>query len=93
MLNREYRAELLRKYARSPEDDALLVRLLDKYDVLQRSGRMQHTRFLSERDRLFCEPVLRELEAQALFWGGYAEAERTVLIFPADWQDGDALRR
>ena len=92
MLNREYRAELLRKYARSPEDDALLVRLLDKYDVLQRSGRMQHTRFLSERDRLFCEPVLRELGAEALFWGGYDEAERTVLIFPADWQDGDALR-
>ena len=91
MLNREYRAELLRKYARSPEDDELLARLLDKYDVSQRSGRMQNTRFLSERDRLFCEPVLRELGADAVFWGGYAEAERTLLIFPADWQDKDSV--
>ena len=33
MLNREYRRELLRKYARSPEDDALLARILDKYEL------------------------------------------------------------
>ena len=93
MLNREYRAELLRKFARSPEDDALLVRLLDKYDAYQRSGRMQNTRFLSERDRLFCEPVLRELGAETVFWGGYPEAERTILIFPAEWQDRESLCR
>ena len=89
MLNRDYRRELIRKYARSPEDDALLARVLDKYELRQKSGAMQHSRFLSERDRLCCEPVLRELEAEALFWGGYAEAERTVLIFPADWQTAE----
>ncbi len=87
MLNREYRAELIRKYARSAEDDELLARLLDKVDIHDRSGLMQHSRFLSERDRLCCEPVLRELGVEAVFWGGYAEAERTVLILPADWQD------
>ena len=91
MLNREYRAELIRKYARSPEDDELLARLLDKVDIHERSGLMQHSRFLSERDRLCCEPVLRELGAKAVFWGGYAEAERTVLILPAQWQDGESV--
>ncbi len=93
MLNREYRAALIRKYARSPEDDALLARLLDKADIHDRSGLMQHSRFLSERDRLCCEPVLRELGKEAVFWGGYAEAERTVLILPALWQDVESVCR
>lgn len=92
MLNREYRAELLRRYARSPEDDELLARLLDKADMRERSGRMQHSRFLSERDRLCVEPVLRELGTEAVFWGGYAEAERTVLILPAEWQDAESVK-
>ena len=92
MLNREYRAELIRKYARSPEDDELLARLLDKTDIHERTGLMQHTRFLSERDRLCCEPVLRELGKEALFWGGYPEAERTVLILPADWQEASSVQ-
>ena len=94
MLNREYRKELLRKYSRSPEDDALLARMLDKYELWQRDGRMQYTRFLTERDRLCCVPVLRELGAdEAFFWGGYDEAERTALILPARWQDAESLKR
>lgn len=92
MLNRDYRGELIRKYARSPEDDELLARLLDKVDIHERSGLMQHSRFLSERDRLCCEPVLRELGKEAVFWGGYAEAERTVLMLPAEWQEPESLR-
>ena len=93
MLNREYRGELIRKYARSPEDDELLARLLDKVDIHERSGMMQHSRFLSERDRLCCEPVLRTLGKDAVFWGGYAEAERTVLILPAEWQEPESVRQ
>ena len=93
MLNREYRGELLRKYARSPEDDELLARLLDKADIHERSGLMQHSRFLSERDRLCCEPVLRALDLEAVFWGGYSEADRTVLILPAQWQDAESVKR
>ena len=93
MLNREYRGELLRKYARSPEDDELLARLLDKVDIHERSGLMQHSRFLTERDRLCCEPVLRALGKDAVFWGGYSEAERTVLILPAEWQDKESVKQ
>jgi RNA-binding protein YlmH len=92
MLSREYRKELLRKYARSPEDDALLARLLDKAEIWQRNGRTQYTRFLSERDKLCCAPVLRELGAdEAFFWGGYPEADRSALIFPAEWQEKEGL--
>ena len=93
MLNREYRGELIRKYARSPEDDELLARLLDKVDIHEHSGMMQHSRFLSERDRLCCEPVLRALGKDAIFWGGYADAERTVLILPAEWQEPESIRQ
>ena len=92
MLNREYRRELLRKYARSPEDDALLARVLDKVDLWQRDGRMQYTRFFSERDKLCCVPLLKEARVEeAFFWGGYPDAERTVLVFPADWQDPESM--
>ena len=70
MLNRGFRQELLQKFARSPEDDALLARLLDKVEIWQRDGRTQYTRFLSERDKLCCAPVLRALGAEeAFFWG------------------------
>ena len=92
MLNRDYRRELMRRYARSPEDDALLARLLDKYDIWLRDGRTQCTRFLSERDRLCCAPVLRELGADdAFFWGGYPEADRTVLLLPSEWEERTSL--
>ncbi len=91
MLQREYRRELLQKYARSSEDDALLARLLDKYEAWQRTGLMQVGRFLSERDRLCCEPVWRELGVTPVFWGGYPEAERVMAILPADWQDEEAV--
>jgi len=92
MRNNANRAEIIRKYARSAEDDGLLARLLDKIEIHERNGLTQHTRFLSERDRLCCEPVLRELSASAVFWGGYTEAERTVVIFPSEWQDPNTVR-
>ena len=93
MLNRDYRRDLLRKYSRSPEDDTFLARLLDKYELWQRDGRLQYTRFLTERDKLCCVPVLRELGAgDAFFWGGYEEAERTLLLFPAQWQEPEGLK-
>ena len=92
MINREFRRELLQKYARSPEDDALLARLMDKVEIWQRDGRTQYTRFLSERDRLCCAPVLRALGAdEAFFWGGYPEADRSLLILPAEWEDRETL--
>ena len=92
MLNREFRRELMQKFARSPEDDALLARLLDKVDIWQRNGRTQCTRFMSERDKLCCTPVLHALGAdEAFFWGGYAESERSLLILPAEWEDKEAL--
>ncbi len=92
MLNGDYRKELIRKYARSPEDDALLARLLDKVDIWQRDGRTQYTRFLSERDKLCCDPVLHELGVEdAFFWGGYPEADRTLLLLPAEWEDKENL--
>ena len=92
MLNREFRNELIKRYARSPEDDSLLARLLDKVDMWQRDGRTPFTRFLSERDRLCCAPVLRALGAdEAFFWGGYPEADRSLLILPSEWEDKETL--
>ena len=92
MLNREFRNELIKRYARSPEDDSLLARILDKVDMWQRDGRTQFTRFLSERDRLCCAPVLRALGADdAFFWGGYPEADRSLLILPSEWEDKETL--
>ena len=91
MLQREFRKELLQKYARSREDDELIARILDKYEAWQRTGLMQSSRFLSERDRLCCEPVWRELGVQPVYWGGYPEAERIMAILPADWQDEEAV--
>ena len=92
MLNREFRRELMQKLTRSPEDDSLLARLLDKADIWQRDGRTQFTRFLSERDKLCCAPVLRAIGADdAFFWGGYPEADRTLLILPSEWEDKESL--
>lgn len=92
MLNREFRRELMQRFARSPEDDSLLVRILDKVDIWQRDGRTQFTRFLSERDKLCCAPVLRAIGADdAFFWGGYPEADRSIMILPSEWENKENL--
>lgn len=92
MLNKDYRKELLRKYARSPEDDALLARILDKAEIWHRDGRTQYTHFLTERDKLCCAPVLFDLGAdEGFFWGGYPGADRSLLIFPAEWEEKEHL--
>ncbi len=92
MLKREYKQELLRKYALSQGDDLLLARLLDKVEARQRSGTPQSTRFLTQRDLLCCLPMLKELGERYVLWGGYEGAERLCLILPGDWQEDEDVK-
>lgn len=93
MLNQDHRRALLQKYARSAEDELLLARVLDKYHAWLRTGLPQSTRFLTPRDVLCIQPLLRELDVRFLLWGGYPEAERVTLVLPAAWQEDAELLR
>lgn len=83
----------MEKYARSAGDDLLLAKLLDKYEAFQRGGTPQSTRFLTPRDLTCCIPLLQELGARYVLWGGYPEAERVTLTLPSDWQKEEELTR
>lgn len=68
------------------EDDLLLAGLADKIDQCERYGMLTHSPFLDLRQgalaRAFCA---KRRGLQALFYGGYADAERVIVVFFPDY--------
>ena len=80
------KTELLNKLARDGEERLLLARVLDKLELAQDRGVPSHTGFLSPHERAVVEGLIRaEGWPRHLFFGGFADAERTVCAFLPDW--------
>ena len=87
------KTELLDKLARSGEERVLLGRVLDRAELSARRGIPTHTDFLSPAERVSVEALLAAWgRPRCLFWGGYEGAERTVCLFPAEWQEDEDAR-
>lgn len=85
------KAEILKKYAREEEDRLPLAQVLDKLTAMERAGTVTSTAFLSERQLILAERMLAELHSTThVFYGGYPDAERRVVLLLPDWADGDA---
>lgn len=79
------KTELLNKLARDGEE-RLLARVLDKLELARDRGVPSHTGFLSPHERAVVEGLIRaEGWPRHLFFGGFADAERTVCAFLPDW--------
>lgn len=65
------------------EDRLLLARIEDAAVLCDKHQYPHFIGFLDERQRAVCEPFVRKLTVTPLFWGGYEDAERTLLgVFP-----------
>lgn len=84
------KSKLLDRAAATGEDRLLLARILDKWEQADRRGTPSSTDFLSPRERIAAETLLRMAGVPADRWaasGGYAGAERQMITFLPDWQE------
>lgn len=74
------------KIAKTPEDKVLLAKLWDKITVGLRKNIMANTGFLSPRELELTKFLFGSLPGLYAF-GGYAEAERKMLVYLPDYLD------
>lgn len=82
---------ILDKAAATEEERLLLSRVWDKYDQCRTRNIPTHTGFLSPHEQAAAENLLHLLavgEGEAVFWGGYEQAQRKQLHFLPDWASG-----
>lgn len=74
------------------DDKVLTARIADAAALCQKNGYPHFIGFLDERERALAEGQLRRIPAvTSIFWGGFAEAERTLLgVFP-DYFEPDTV--
>ena len=87
--------EILTALGGTSEERLLVAGLLDKEQICRTRGYLTHTKFLSMGERARCMEAVRLAGAtgHALFWGGYAEAERGIFLFFPDWSGGNSLHQ
>ena len=78
------------KIARNPEDKLLLAKLWDKISAGMRRSIPANTCFLSPRELELARYLFGEAEGLYAF-GGYADAERKMLVYLPEYLDADAL--
>lgn len=78
---------MIARIAQEPEDRLLLARVWDKYEQTERKSIPSATVFLSPREQQMAQALLNAAGVRSgyAFDGGYAEAERKILIFLPDW--------
>lgn len=78
------------KIAKSPEDRVLLAKVWDKIDTGIRKNIPANTCFLSLRELDMTNYLFGQLDGLSAF-GGYADAERKMLVYLPDYLDESAL--
>lgn len=83
--------EIIKKYASVEEDVLMLAKVLDKYNACRDKNYLQTTRFLSLHDCIIAETALRGEKAEGyVLWGGYADAERRLIVFYPEYMDEES---
>lgn len=86
------KSTIIAKIAQEPEDRLLLARIWDKYEQTERKSIPAATVFLSPREQQLAQALLNAggVRSGYQFDGGYAEAERKIIVFLPDWaEDAD----
>ena len=86
------RAKWIAACAQSEEDRILLARVYDRYALGERRGICTASCFLSPRERVLAERLLRGAGYESpRFFGGTPEAERTVCVYLPDYLTEEEL--
>ncbi len=89
MMNRE-----ILKSISKPEDKLLIARLLDQYSFCETRNRTEHTDFFDLYQQSLIEKILKKLKiSNYVFFGGFEEAERKVLVFYPEKFQGDIVEK
>lgn len=80
----------IEKISQNPEDKLLLAKVWDKINAGIRKNIPANTYFLSPREQEMCRYLFGEAEGLYSF-GGYADAERRMLIWLPDYLTEDSL--
>ena len=80
----------IEKIAHNPEDRLLLAKLWDKINAGMRKSIPANTCFLSPREQELARFLFGEPE-ELHFFGGYADAERKMLVYLPEYLDQSAL--
>lgn len=80
----------IEKIAQNPEDKVLLAKIWDKINAGLRKNILASTCFLSPRELEMARYLFGDLEGLHAF-GGYADAERKMLIFLPEYLDESTL--
>lgn len=80
----------IEKIAQSPEDKVLLAKIWDKINIGLRKNIIANTAFLSPRELEMARYLFGDLTGLHRF-GGYADAERKMLIFLPEYLDESAF--
>ncbi len=82
--------ENIEKIGKTPEDRMLLAKVWDKINAGIRKNIMANTPFLSPRELDMCRYLFGNLQGLVVF-GGYAQAERQMLVYLPEYLDEDSL--
>ncbi len=82
-------SDIVKKYARSEEERLLLRRILDKLEAAERKNIPAATQFLNEHEKTLARQMLGQSFPHARYVsdGGYAGAERELIVFLPDWME------
>ncbi len=80
--------ELLAPYSQNPERKLTLARLLDRLALCRDRDIPTYSNFLTPEERLDAERLLQRTSCHnAVFLGGFAEAERRLCLFLPTWAE------
>ena len=79
------------KIAKTPEDRMLLAKVWDKIHSGMRKNIPTNTCFLSQREQELCRYLFGQIDGLTAF-GGYAGAERKMLVYLPDYLDESFLQ-
>lgn len=76
--------EVLKQYKKE-EDRLLIAKVLDKWEMAQTRNKITNSDFLDGYQKQLVQKLINRMQMEnTLFFGGYAEAERCVVIFYPD---------
>jgi len=87
--------EILDSLTKEREERLLLAGLLDQEQICRQRNYLTSTKFLSMGEHALCARAICAAGASsnAMFWGGYPEAERGIYIFYPNYMDAEEARQ
>ena len=75
--------DIISGIARTQEERILLTQIAQKAETCREKCYLTHTKFLDMHEAALADRLLRGLGERGIFWGGYEQAERRMVFFPA----------